>query len=69
MVLTKIVITSIPMINMIPNGFDMNGIHKDTKTEYDSNGFGTDGNNQYTNDKYDHNGFDRNGLHKDTKTR
>ena len=41
---------------------------KEEKKEIDNN-FDIDGNNQYTNDKYDPNGFDIKDLHKDTKTR
>ena len=49
------------------NGFDKDGIHKDTGKHYDPNGFNGYGIHTRTNDKYDHNGFDIKGFHKDTK--
>ena len=49
------------------NGFDEDGIHKDTGKHYDPNGFNSYGIHTRTNDKYDHNGFDIKGFHKDTK--
>ena len=49
------------------NGFDEDGIHKDTGKHYDSNGFNSYGIHTRTNDKYDHNGFDIKDFHKDTK--
>ena len=52
-----------------PNGFDINGIHKDTDDIYDPNGFDIDGKHIYTKNKYDPNGFDINGKHKDTKNK
>ena len=51
------------------NGFDKDGIHKDTGKHYDPNSFNSYGIHTRTNDKYDHNGFDRNGYHKDTNTK
>lgn len=42
------------------NGFDENGIHKETKTMYSPNGYNKEG--------YDKNGFDSIGFHKETKT-
>ena len=47
-------------------GFDINGIHKETKDKYDPNGFNINGKHKETNDKYDTYGFDINGKHKDT---
>jgi hypothetical protein len=41
------------------NGFDSKGIHRDTGTEYDPNGFNVAG---YDADGYDSDGFDENGL-------
>ena len=56
------------MINIIL-GFDIKGIHKDTKTLYDPNDLNINGNHHViTNDKYNPEGFNRNGFHKDTKT-
>ena len=49
------------------NGFDKDGIHKDTGKHYDSNGFNSYGIHTRTNDKYDTNGFDIKGFHKATK--
>ena len=49
------------------NGFDEDGIHKDTGKHYDPYGFNGYGIHTRTNDKYDHNGFDIKGFHKDTK--
>ena len=49
------------------NGFDEDGIHKDTGKHYDPNGFNSYGIHTRTNDKYDNNGFDIKGFHKDTK--
>ena len=49
------------------NGFDEDGIHKDTGKHYDPNGFNSYGIHTRTNDKYDHNGFDIKDFHKDTK--
>ena len=52
------VITNIPMINMILKVLIASyGLHKNTKTVYDPKGFDTDGYNEY--------GVDRNGLDKD----
>ena len=39
-------------------------VHKDTKTIYDPNDFDINGNNKYTNDKYDPKCFDRYDIHK-----
>ena len=49
------------------NGFDEDGIHKDTGKHYDPNGFNSYGIHTRTNDKNDINGFDIKGFHKDTK--
>ena len=49
------------------NGFDEDGIHKDTGKHYDPKGFNCYGIHTRTNDKYDHNGFDIKDFHKDTK--
>ena len=49
------------------NGFDEDGIHKDTGKHYDPYGFNGYGIHTRTNDKYDHNGFDIKDFHKDTK--
>ena len=49
------------------NGFDEDGIPKDTGKHYDPNGFNNYGIHTRTNDKYDTNGFDIKGFHKDTK--
>ena len=49
------------------NGFDEDGINKDTGKHYDPNGFNNYGIHTRTNDKHDHNGFDIKGFHKDTK--
>ena len=46
------------------NGFDKDGIHYETKLDYDKHFFRKNGINIYTNDKYDINGFDINGLFK-----
>ena len=46
----------------------MKGLHKDTDTKYDPNGFDIKGLHKDTNTKYDPNGFDIKGLHKDTNT-
>ena len=50
------------------NGFNRDGIHYETKLDYDKHYFRKDGINIYTNDKYDINGFDINGIHKNTNT-
>ena len=50
------------------NGFDEDGIHKDTGKYYDLNGFNSYGINVKTNDKYNPERFDIKGFHKDTKT-
>ena len=50
------------------NGFDEDGIYKDTGKHYDLNSFNSYGINVKTNDKYNHEGFDIKGFHKDTKT-
>ena len=42
------------------NGFDTNGIHRDTGKKYDTEG--------YNKERYDRRGFDRKGKHKDTHT-
>ena len=49
------------------NGFDEDGIHKDTGKNYDLNGFNSYGNHVRTNDKYNHEGFNIKGFLKDTK--
>ena len=51
-----------------PNGFDINGKHKDTNNEYDPNGFDINGKHKDTNNEYDPNGFDIKGIHRDTDT-
>ncbi|MEL6922619.1 MAG: fibronectin type III domain-containing protein, partial [Bacteroidota bacterium] len=48
-------------------GFDAAGIHFQTGTEFDPNGFKQDGTHQ-NGTAFDNNGFDRNGNHKDTGT-
>ena len=50
------------------NGFDKDGVQKDTGKYYDLNGFNSYGINVDTNGKYNSKGFDRKGFHKDTKT-
>ena len=50
------------------NGFDEDGIDKDTDNYYDPNGFNSYDIHTRTNDKYDPNGFNIKGFHKDTKT-
>ena len=52
-----------------PNGFDINGKHKDTDDIYDPNGFGIYYTHKDTDDIYDPNGFDINGRHKNTKNK
>ena len=49
------------------NGFDEDGIHKDTGKHYDLNDFNSYGINVKTNDKHNPEGFDIKGFHKDTK--
>ena len=53
-------------MNMILT-FNRDGIHKDTKNEYDPNGFNRDGLNKDTGYTYDPNDFNRGGIHKTTK--
>ena len=50
------------------NGFDVDGVHKDTGNGYDPNGFDRYGIHINTNDKYDSKGFNIKGEHIDTKT-
>ena len=50
------------------NGFKIkNGIHKDTKTFYDNNGYNKDGFNKngFNKSGYDKNGYDKNGFNND----
>ena len=47
------------------NGFDSNGVNKDTGTAYDPNGYDVNGYNQ---EGYDQNGFYPDGTNKDTGT-
>jgi hypothetical protein len=47
--------------NYDSNGFGIDGLHKDTGTQFDSNGYDRDG--------YDEDGWDINDNHKDTKTK
>ena len=49
------------------NGFDKDGVHKDTGTKYDPNGFDSYGIHINTNDKYNPRGFDIKGIYKNTK--
>ena len=54
-------------LNLDGYGFDRNGIHNETKNEYDPNGFDKNGIHEYTKSQYDPNGFNRNGIHEYTK--
>ena len=64
--------------NFDKEGFDEGGLHKDTGTKYnfegfdkedfDEEGFDKEGLHKDTENKYDPNGFDKGGLHKDTNT-
>ena len=47
----------------------MKGLHKDTRTKYDPEGFDRNGLHKDIRTIYDPEGFDRNGLHKDTRTK
>ena len=51
--------------NFDKEGFDEGGLHKDTGTKYNFEGFDI---HKDTKNKYDPNGFDKEGLHKDTNT-
>ena len=53
--------------NLDRYGFDRDGIHKDTKNEYDPNGFNRNGLNKDAGYTYDPNDFNRDGIHKTTK--
>ena len=64
--------------NFDEEGFDEGGLHKDTGTKYNFEGFDKEGFDEEdfdkeglhkdTKNKYDPNGFDKEGLHKDTNT-
>ena len=44
-------------------------MHKDTKNEYDPNGFDINSMHKDTKNEYNPNGFNKNGMHKDTKNK
>ena len=51
-----------------PNGFDINGLHKDTNDRYNPNGFDRYYTHKDSNDICDPNGFSIDGFNKYTKT-